>query len=81
MENTKAQIRIELVEGDKKVSTSMYLENYSKLKFLHNIHLGDDMIETLIQEFNNQKNIDAVELLHNIVKKEVDELNKDRYDT
>jgi len=58
MENTKAQIRIELVEGDKKVSTSMYLENYSKLKFLHNIHLGDDMIETLIQEFNNQKNID-----------------------
>jgi hypothetical protein len=81
MENTKAQIRIELVEGDKKVSTSMYLENYSKLKFLHNIHLGDDMIESLIQEFNNQKNIDAVELLHNIVKKEVDELNKDRYDT
>jgi hypothetical protein len=58
MENTKAQIRIELVEGDKKVSTSMYLENYSKLKFLHNIHLGDDMIETLIQEFNNQKSID-----------------------
>ena len=76
MENKKAQIRIELVEGDKKVSTSMYLENYSKLKFLHNIHLGDDMIETLIQEFNNQKSIDAVELLHNIVKKEVDELNK-----
>jgi hypothetical protein len=58
MENPKAQIRIELVEGDKKVSTSMYLEKYSKLKFLHNIHLGDDMIETLIQEFNNQKNID-----------------------
>jgi hypothetical protein len=55
MENTKAQIRIELVEGDKKVSTSMYLENYSKIKFLHNIHLGDDMIETLIQEFNKQK--------------------------
>ena len=81
MENTKAQIRIELVEGDKKVSTSMYLENYSKLKFLHNIHLGDDIIESLIQEFNNQKSIDAVELLHNIVKKEVDELNKDRYDT
>ena len=81
MENTKAQIRIELVEGDKKVSTSMYLEKYSKIKFLHNIHLGDDMIETLIQEFNNQKSIDAVELLHNIVKKEVDELNKDRYDT
>ena len=76
MENTKAQIRIELVEGDKKVSTSMYLENYSKLKFLHNIHLGDDIIESLIQEFNNQKSIDAVELLHNIVKKEVDELNK-----
>jgi hypothetical protein len=57
MENTKAQIRIELVEGDKKVSTSMYLENYSKIKFLHNIHLGDDMIETLIQEFNKQKSI------------------------
>jgi len=55
MENTEAQIRIELVEGDKKVSTSMYLENYSKIKFLHNIHLGDDMIESLIQEFNKQK--------------------------
>jgi hypothetical protein len=29
----------------------------------------------------NQKSIDAAELLYNIVKKEVDELNKDRYDT
>ena len=55
MENTKAQIRIELVEGDKKVSTSMYLENYSKIKFLHNTHVGDDMIESLIEEFNKQK--------------------------
>ena len=27
----------------------------------------------------NQKSIDAAELLYNIVKKEVDELNKDRY--
>jgi hypothetical protein len=56
MENTKAQIRIQLVEGDKSVTTSMYLEEYSKIKFLHNIHLGDDMIESLIQEFNKQKN-------------------------
>jgi hypothetical protein len=56
MENTEAQIRIELVEGDKKVSTSMYLAQYSMIKFLHNIHLGDDMIESLIQEFNKQKN-------------------------
>jgi hypothetical protein len=55
MENTKAQIRIQLVEGDKSVTTSMYLENYSKIKFLHNIHVGDDMIESLIQEFNKQK--------------------------
>ena len=55
MENTKAQIRIELVEGDKKVSASMYLENYSKIKFLHNTHVGDDMIESLIEEFNKQK--------------------------
>ena len=28
----------------------------------------------------NQKSIDAAELLYNIVKKEVDELNKDRYE-
>ena len=56
MENTEAQIRIELVEGDKKVSTSMYLAQYSMIKFLHNIHLGDDMIESLIEEFNKQKN-------------------------
>jgi hypothetical protein len=55
MENTKAQIRIQLVEGDKVVTTSMYLEEYSKIKFLHNIHLGDDMIESLIAEFNKQK--------------------------
>jgi hypothetical protein len=55
MENTKAQIRIQLVEGDKVVTTSMYLEEYSKIKFLHNIHLGDDMIESLIEEFNKQK--------------------------
>jgi len=55
MENTEAQIRIELVEGDKKVSTSMYLAQYSMIKFLHNIHLGDDMIESLIEEFNKQK--------------------------
>ncbi len=55
MENTEAQIRIELVDGDKKVSTSMYLAQYSMIKFLHNIHLGDDMIESLIQEFNKQK--------------------------
>jgi hypothetical protein len=55
MENTKAQIRIQLVEGDKSVTTAMYLEEYSKIKFLHNIHLGDDMIESLIEEFNKQK--------------------------
>jgi hypothetical protein len=55
MENTKAQIRIQLVEGDTVVTTAMYLEEYSKIKFLHNIHLGDDMIESLIQEFNKQK--------------------------
>jgi hypothetical protein len=55
MENTEAQIRIELVDGDKKVSTSMYLDNYLKTKELHQIPLGDDMIESLIQEFNKQK--------------------------
>ena len=55
MENTKAQIRIQLVEGDKVVTTSMYLEEYSKIKFLHNIHLGDDMIESLIAELENIK--------------------------
>lgn len=30
-------------------------------------------------EVNKPKSIDAAELLYNIVKKEVDELNKDRY--
>jgi hypothetical protein len=53
MENTKAQIRIQLVEGDKVVTTSMYLEEYSKIKFLHNIHLGDDMIDSLINELKD----------------------------
>jgi len=32
-------------------------------------------------KIDNQKSIDVAELLYNIVKKEVDELNKDRYDT
>ena len=54
MENTEAQIRIELVDGDKKVSTSMYLAQYSMIKFLHNIHLGDDMIQSLIDELKNK---------------------------
>ena len=59
MENNtdnKARIEIKVIDGDKSVTTSMYLEEYSKIKFLHNIHLGDDMIESLIQEFNKQKN-------------------------
>ena len=31
-------------------------------------------------KIDNQKSIDVAELLYNIVKKEVDELNKDRYE-
>jgi hypothetical protein len=56
MNNERAQIRIELIEGDKKITTSMYLDNYLKTKELHGIPLGDDMIGSLIEEFNKQKN-------------------------
>ena len=52
--NERAQIRIELIEGDKKITTSMYLDNYLKTKELHQIPLGDDMIGSLIEEFNKQ---------------------------
>ena len=53
--NNKARIEIKIIDGDNKVSTSMYLENYSQIKFLHNIHLGDDMIGSLIEELENIK--------------------------
>ena len=53
--NNKATIEIKIIDGDNKVSTSMYLEEYSKIKFLHNIHLGDDMIGSLIEELENIK--------------------------
>jgi hypothetical protein len=53
--NNKARIEIKIIDGDNKVSTSMYLEEYSKIKFLHNIHLGDDMIGSLIAELENIK--------------------------
>jgi hypothetical protein len=51
--NESGIIKIKIQKGDKVVSTSMYLENYSKIKFLHNIHVGDDMIESLIQELKD----------------------------
>jgi len=53
--NNKATIEIKIIDGDNKVTTSMYLEEYSKIKFLHNIHLGDDMIGSLIAELENIK--------------------------
>jgi hypothetical protein len=57
MENNtdnKARIEIKVIDGDKSVTTSMYLEEYSKIKFLHNIHLGDDMIQSLIDELKKE---------------------------
>jgi hypothetical protein len=53
--NNKATIEIKIIDGDNKVSTSMYLEEYSQIRFLHNIHLGDDMIGSLIEELENIK--------------------------
>jgi hypothetical protein len=32
----------------------MHLAEYSMIKFLHNIHLGDDMIQSLIDELKNK---------------------------
>ena len=53
--NNKARIEIKVIDGDNKVSTSMYLENYLKVKGLHQITLGDDMISSLIEELENIK--------------------------
>ena len=53
--NESGIIKIKIQKGDKVVSTSMYLENYLKLKELHQISLGDDMIGSLIEELENIK--------------------------
>ena len=53
--NNKARIEIKVIDGDNKVSTSMYLENYLKVKGLRQITLGDDMIGSLIEELENIK--------------------------
>jgi hypothetical protein len=52
-ENESGIIKIEIQKGDKVVTTSMYLAEYSMIKFLHNIHLGDDMIDSLINELKD----------------------------
>ena len=51
--NNKARIEIKVIDGDKSVTTSMYLENYLEVKELHGIPLGDDMIQSLIDELKN----------------------------
>jgi hypothetical protein len=52
-ENESGIIKIEIRKGDKVVTTSMYLENYLKVKKLHQISLGDDMIDSLINELKD----------------------------
>jgi hypothetical protein len=51
--NESGIIKIEIQKGDKVVTTSMHLAEYSMIKFLHNIHLGDDMIDSLINELKD----------------------------
>jgi len=51
--NTSGIIKIEIQKGDKLVTASMYLENYLKIKNLHQISLGDDMIDSLINELKD----------------------------
>jgi hypothetical protein len=52
-ENKTGIIKIEIQKGDKVVTASMDLKNYSEIKFLHNIHLGDDLIDGLINELKD----------------------------
>jgi hypothetical protein len=51
--NESGIIKIEIQKGDKLVTASMYLENYLKVKELHQISLGDDMIDSLINELKD----------------------------
>ena len=51
--NESGIIKIEIRKGDKVVTTSMCLENYLKVKKLHQISLGDDMIDSLINELKD----------------------------
>jgi hypothetical protein len=53
LKNESGIIKIEIRKGDKVVTTSMYLENYLKIKKLHQISLGDDMIDSLINELKD----------------------------
>ena len=59
--NESGIIKIEVTKDGKVVTASMYLENYLKVKGLHQIHLGDDMIGSLIEELENikQKRVDV----------------------
>jgi hypothetical protein len=51
--NESGIIKIKIQKDDKVVSTSMHIEKYLKLKELHQISLGDDMIESLINELKD----------------------------
>jgi hypothetical protein len=55
-----------------------------KETFDNGVYVGTYVVdkdgEEYYNETYNQKGIDVAELLYNIVKKEVDELNKDRYE-
>ena len=51
--NISGIIKIEIQKGEKIVTASMYLENYLKVKKLHQISLGDDMIDSLINELKD----------------------------
>jgi hypothetical protein len=50
--NESGIIKIEVTKDGKVVTASMYLENYLKVKKLHQISLGDDMIDSLINELD-----------------------------
>ena len=51
--NQSGIIKIEVTKDGKVVTASMYLENYLKVKKLHQISLGDDMIDSLINELKD----------------------------
>jgi hypothetical protein len=66
----------ELLEKEKEQIKKANMDGYKEGCTYHSFDHQPKTTEQYYNETYNQKSIDAAELLYNIVKKEVDELNK-----
>jgi len=59
--NQSGIIKIEVTKDGKVVTAQMYVDHYLKTKKLHQIPLGDDMIESVLNELNNIQSIPTLD--------------------